>query len=86
MEQSKMVPTLESIEDYVQKINQLATALGKTEPDKVLKLKMSAPNQEIYLLIMTCTTTEEIVATINEFQATSYFLKSSTPGLNPPTT
>ena len=47
---------------------------------------MSAPNQEIYLLIMTCTTTEEIVATINKFQAMSYFLKSSTPGLNLPTT
>ena len=47
---------------------------------------MSAPNQEIYLLIMTCTTTEEIVATINEFQAMSYFLKSSTSGLNAPTT
>ena len=77
---------LESIEDYVQKINQLATALGKTEPDKFLKLKMSPPNQEIYLLIMTCTTTEEIVATINKFQAMSYFLKSSTPALNPLTT
>ena len=60
--------------------------MGKTEPDKVLKLKMSAPNQEIYLLIMTCTTTEEIVATINKFQAMSYFLKSNTPRLNPPTT
>ena len=77
---------LESIEDYVQKINQLAAALRKTEPDKVLKLKMSAPNQEIYLLIMTCTTTEEIVAIINKYQAMPYFLKSSTPGLNPPTT
>ena len=65
----KWSPQIESIEDYVQKINQLATALGKTEPDKVLKLKMSAPNQEIYLLIMTCTTTEEIVTTINKFQA-----------------
>ena len=82
----KWSPQLESIEDYVQKINQLTTALGKTEPDKVLELEMSAPNQEIYLLIMTCTTTEEIVATINKFQAMSYFLKSSTPGLNPPTT
>ena len=60
--------------------------MGKTEPDKVLKLKMSAPNQEIYLLIMTCTTTEEIVATIDKFQAMSYFLKSSIPGLNLPTT
>ena len=66
--------------------DKLAAALGKTEPDKVLKLKMSAPNQEIYLLIMTCTTTEEIVATINKFQAMSYFIKSNTPGLNPPTT
>ena len=60
--------------------------MGKTEPEKILKLKMSAPNQEIYLLIMTCTTTEKIVATINKFQAMSYFLKSSTPGLNPTTT
>ena len=82
----KWSPQLESIEDYVQKINQLATALGKTEPGKVLKLKMSAQNQEIYLLIMTCTTTEEIMATINKFQAMSYFLKSSTLGLNPPST
>ena len=82
----KWSPQLESIEDYVQKINQAATALGKTEPDKVLNLKMSAPNKEIYLLIMTCTTTEEIVTTINEFQAMTSFLKSSTPGLNPPTT
>ena len=57
----KWSPQLESIEDYVQKINQLAMALGKSEPDKVLKLKMSAPNQEIYLFIMTCTTTEENV-------------------------
>ena len=47
---------------------------------------MSAPNHEIYLLIMTCTSTEEIVTAINKFQAMSYFLKSSTPGLNPPTT
>ena len=46
---------------------------------------MSAPNQEIYLLIMTCTTTEEIVVTIKIFQAMSYFLKSKTPGLNSPT-
>ena len=82
----KWSPKLESIEDYVQKINQLATALGKTEPDKVLQLKMSATNQEIYLLIMTCTTTEEIVAAINKFQAMSYFLKLNTPGLNPPPT
>ena len=65
-------PQLESIEDYVQKINQLATALGKTEPE-VLKLKMSAPNQEIYLLIMTCTTTKEIVATINKLQSNHIF-------------
>ena len=67
MEQSKMVPTIRIKEDYVQKINQLATALGKTEQDKVLKLKMSVLNQEIYLLIMTCTTTKEIVTTINKF-------------------
>ena len=35
---------------------------------------------------MICTTTEEIVATINKFQTMSYFLKFSTPGINPPTT
>ena len=67
MEQSEMVPTIRINRRLCTKDNQLATALGKTEPDKVLKLKMSAPNQEIYLLIMTCTTTEEIVATINKF-------------------
>ena len=82
----KWSPQIESIEDYVQKINQLAIALGKTKPDKALKLKMSASNQEIYLLIMTCTITEEIVAIINKFQAMSNVFKSSTPGLNPPTT
>ena len=81
-----MVPTIRINRRLCTKENQLATALGKTEPDKVLKLKMSAPNQEIHLLIMTCTIAEEIVATINKFQAMSYFLKSSTPGLNPPTT
>ena len=47
---------------------------------------MSVPNQEIYLLIMTCTTTEEIVKTINKFKTMTGFLKSSSPGLNPPTT
>ena len=47
---------------------------------------MSALNQEIYMLIMTCTTTEEIVTTINKFQAMTSFLTSSTPGLNPQTT
>ena len=47
---------------------------------------MSAPNQEIYMLIMTCTTTEETVTTINKFQTMTSFLKSSTLGLNPPTT
>ena len=69
----KWSPQLESIEDYVQKINQLATALGKTEPDKVLKLKMSAPNQNIYLFIMTCTTTEEIAAQSINFRPCHIF-------------
>ena len=47
---------------------------------------MSAPNQEIYLLIMICTNIEEIITTINKFQAMTSFLKSNTSGLNPPTT
>ena len=41
-----------------------SNSFGKNRT-KVLKLKMPAPNQEIYL-------------------AMSYFLKSSTPGSNPP--
>ena len=86
MEQSKMVPTIRINRRLCTKDKSVSNSFGKTEPDKVLKLKMSAPNQEIYLLIMTCITTEEIVATINKFQAMSYFLKSSTPGLNTPAT
>ena len=35
---------------------------------------------------MTCTTTEEIVTTINKFLAITSFLKSSSPVLNSPTT
>ena len=35
---------------------------------------------------MTYTTTEEMITTINKFQAMTSFLKSSTSGLNPPTT
>ena len=43
----KWSPQLESIEDYVQKINQLATALGKTEPGKVLKLKIQLKSRNL---------------------------------------
>ena len=71
-----MIPTIRINRRLCAKDKSASNSFGKTEPDKVLKLKMSAPNQEIYLLLLTCTTTQEIVATINKFQAMSYFLKS----------
>ena len=43
----KWNPTTESIEEFVSKIKQLATVLGKTPEDQVLKIKMSSPSAEV---------------------------------------
>ena len=61
----KWNPTTESIEEFVSKIKQLATVLGKTQEDQVLKIKMSSPSAEVYRLIMQCTTLENIINLIN---------------------
>ena len=65
----KWNPTTESIEEFVSKIKQLATVLGKTQEDQVLKIKMSSPSAEVYRLIMQCTTLENI---INQMQAMNF--------------
>ena len=67
----KWNPTTENIEEFVSKIKQLATALGKTQEDQVLKIKMSSPSAEVYRLIMQCTTLENIIL-INQMQAMNF--------------
>ena len=67
-----MEPTTESIEEFVSKIKQLATVLGKTQEDQVLKIKMSSPSAEVYRLIMQCTTLENIINLINQMQAMNF--------------
>ena len=68
----KWNPTTESIEEFVSKIKQLATVLGKTQEDQVLKIKMSSPSAEVYRLIMQCTTIENIINLINQRQAMNF--------------
>ena len=68
----KWNPTTESIEEFVSKIKQLATVLGKTQEDQVLKIKMSLPSAEVYRLIMQCTTIENIINLINQMQAMNF--------------
>ena len=68
----KWNPTTESIEEFVSKIKQLATVLGKTQEDQVLKIKMSSPSPEVYRLIMQCTTIENIINLINQMQAMNF--------------
>ena len=68
----KWNPTTESIEEFVSKIKQLATVLGKTQEDQVLKIKMSSPSAEVYRLIMQCTKIENIINLINQMQAMNF--------------
>ena len=68
----KWNPTTESIEEFVSKIKQLATVLGKTQEDQVQKIKMSSPSAEVYRLIMQCTTIENIINLINQMQAMNF--------------
>ena len=70
----KWNPTTESIEEFVSKIKQVATVLGKTQEDQVLKIKMSSPSAEVYRLIMQCTTIESIINLIKQMQAMNFSL------------
>ena len=84
----KWNPNVETIEDFVHKINQLAKVLKKTEADKVLKIKIASPSKDIYMLIMTCTSVADIVSVINQMQAMNWLpspgpnTQLSTQGLN----
>ena len=60
------------MEEFVSKIKQLATVLGKTQEDQVLKIKMSSPSAEVYRFIMQCTTIENIINLINQMQAINF--------------
>ena len=68
----KWNPTTESIEEFVSKIKQLATVLGKTQEDQVLKIKMSSPSAEVKRLIMQCTTIENRINLIDQMQAMNF--------------
>ena len=82
----KWNPNVETIEDFVHKVNQLAKVLKKTEADKVLKIKIASPNKD--MLIMTCTSVAGIVSVINQKQAMNWLpspgpnTQLSTQGLN----
>ena len=68
----KWNPTTENIEEFVSKIKQLATVLGKTQEDQVLKIKMSSSSAEVHRLIMQYTTIENIINLINQMQAVNF--------------
>ena len=68
----KRNPNVETIEDFVHKVNQLATVLKKTEADKVSKIKIASQSKDIYMLIMTCTSVSDIVSVINQMQAMNW--------------
>ena len=76
----KWSPTVEDIEDYVEKIHQLAVLLGKSNEEQVIKIKMSVPDRETYMAIMSCTSVAEIITTINQLQAMSWL--SPTVGIS----
>ena len=67
-----MEPHTESIEEFVSKIKQLATVLGKIQEDQVLKIKISSPSAEVYRLIMQCTTIENMINLINQMQTMNF--------------
>ena len=75
----KWNPNVETTEDFVHKVNQLAKVLKKTEADQVLKIKIASPNTDMYMLIMTCTSVADIVSVINQMQAMNWL---PSPGPN----
>ena len=71
-------PSIESIEDFAEKVNQLAHILNKSQADQVIKIKMACPDKSTYQMIMGCTSVDEIVTIVNQLQAMSW-LKPSNP-------
>ena len=71
-------PQIETIHLFVSKLKNLASALGKTEPDQAYRLKKSLP-PELRKIIMNCNSVDSIVDIINQIQAMNSL------GLNPTT-
>ena len=68
----KWNPNVETIEDFIHKVNQLAKVLKKNEANQVLKIKIASPSKDIYMLIMICTSVADIVSVINQMQAMNW--------------
>ena len=69
----------ETIHQFVSKLKNLASVLGKTEADQAYTLKKSLP-PELRKIIMTCNSVDSIVDIINQMQAmNSLGLNSTTP-------
>ena len=66
----------ETIHQFVSKLKNLASVLGKTEADQAYRLKESLP-PELRKTIMTCSSVDSIVDVINQMQAMNSL------GLNP---
>ena len=71
-------PQIETIHQFVSKLKNLASVLGKTEADQAYRLKKSLP-PELRKIIMTCNSVDSIVDIINQMQAMNSL------GLNPTT-
>ena len=65
-------PQSESIEDFANKVTQLAKVLSKSDAEGVLKIKMASPDADTYKMIMNCTNADEIIRIINQLQAMSF--------------
>ena len=61
----------ETIHQFVSKLKNLASVLGKTEADQAYRLKKSLP-PELKKIIMTCNSVDSIVDIINQMQAMNY--------------
>ena len=71
-------PQIETIHQFISKLKNLASVIGKTEADQAYRLKKSLP-PELRKIIMTCNSVDSIVDIINQMQAMNSL------GLNPTT-
>lgn len=82
-------PQVETIEEFIHKVHQLAKILNKNDEDQLIKIKHAAPNKEVYLVMVTCKSESDIIERINKWEALHWsynsFHKTSNyvaPGLN----
>ena len=71
-------PQIETIHQFISKLKNLASVIGKTEADQAYRLKKSLP-PELRKIIMTCSSVDSIVDITNQMQAMNSL------GLNPTT-